>query len=603
MRKTKYILFFCSLIYFSSVHAKEINIADNFSSVEIYNALHDSVKYSENDISLSLQLSNITTKEQELYLSIINPTIDNIIVTDDTSTTILGDLIPFHKRSFKHYNHVYPILLHAGEKKTIQLKIKKQWQAINFRINISSRNTFIKTTNHDNFFMGIFYGILFMYFLLLICFYIFSKSPFFTIYLAINFFMLLLLFQYSGTGSQYVWFYSTTIQNYVTMFAVFGYLIMHVSFIRTFFALQFKNNLSGMILRILLYIFIVFAILFLFQLFDRSLGYLHTYLFYLLFNGLFLMYGLMVIVLCIYSYKATKQREVIWVLIGMVFHLLNWMLFINNEFGIFKPFNFLDNFKFFASNIFVPQLNYFITMLEIFVITVFISISYHKLIRQNNISTQRLDFLQKRNINTFVVGQEAEREKISNEIGFAISNDIKILKEKLLRFHPNQDEKKIIPTVINEIDKTLEDIKNITNNYVAPDMQQMTLISIITTATDKLFAEVNVQYDFTKINEKLSLNAVTNINLYRILQEISNNILKHAKAENVNIAAIKDNKSLQIKITDDGIGFGESVTNSKGIGLMNIESRMNSLNGHFYLLSNEKNGSVMHLIFSLNEII
>ncbi|HRH56338.1 MAG TPA: 7TM-DISM domain-containing protein [Chitinophagales bacterium] len=603
MKKIKYILFSCCIFLQLISAASEIKITDNFSSVDLYNALQNDENISDKNVSLSLELNNVTTSKQELYLSIINPTIDKIIILDDSTTVVLGDLTPFHKRKFKHYNHIYPIVLAANQHKRIQITVQKQWQAINFRVNLASQNTFIKTTNHDNFFMGIFFGIFFMYFLLLICFYIFSKSPFFTIYLLINLFMLLLIFQYSGTGFQYIWFYSTGVQNYVTMIAVLGYLITHISFVRAFFALQFKNNLSGMALRFMMYIFIVFSILFLFQLFNRSFGYGHTYLFYILFNALFLLYGLMVMALCMYSYKVSRQREVIWVFIGMIFHLLNWMLFINNEFGILKPLNFLDNLKLFTSNIFVPQLNYFITMLEIFVITIFISISYHKLIRQNNISTQRLDFLQKRNINTFVVGQEAEREKISKEIESSISNDIKQLKEKLLTFHPRQDEKKIIPTVLNEIDKTLEDIRNITNNYVAPDMQQMSLISIITTATDKLYSELHVQYDFTKINEQLSLNAVTNINLYRILQEISNNIIKHAEARQVTITAVKDSKSLQIKITDDGIGFGESITNSKGIGLMNIESRMNSLNGHFYLLSNERSGSVMHLIFSLNDVI
>jgi signal transduction histidine kinase len=42
---------------------------------------------------------------------------------------------------------------------------------------------------------------------------------------------------------------------------------------------------------------------------------------------------------------------------------------------------------------------------------------------------------------------------------------------------------------------------------------------------------------------------------------------------------------------------------NKGIGLMNIESRMNSLNGNFYLMSNEKKGSTIHLIMNLKDII
>ena len=59
----------------------------------------------------------------------------------------------------------------------------------------------------------------------------------------------------------------------------------------------------------------------------------------------------------------------------------------------------------------------------------------------------------------------------------------------------------------------------------------------------------------------------------------------------------------QIIIKDDGIGITSTNDNNKGIGLMNIESRVNGLNGHFYVQSNNKKGISFHLIFRLNYII
>ena len=60
---------------------------------------------------------------------------------------------------------------------------------------------------------------------------------------------------------------------------------------------------------------------------------------------------------------------------------------------------------------------------------------------------------------------------------------------------------------------------------------------------------------------------------------------------------------LQIKISDDRIGFSDNKNDNKGIGFMNIESRMSSLNGNFYVLSNEKTGSTLHLIMSIIDIL
>ncbi len=593
------ILLFClqSLQSFS----REIEIDRSFTSTEIYNALSDSNPPPHKDVQIDIVLRNKSGAEQQLYLSVINPVIDKIEITDGSVITFLGDYERFTRREYKHINFVYPFVLHGSETRAIHIKVLKQWQALNFRVKLSGENAFIKTTNHDNFFIGIFYGILFMYLLLLICFYIFSKSNFFIIYLCINFFMLLLFFQYSGTGNQFIWFYSATVQKYIARFAVLGYLTAHLSFVRTFFAVRFKNNFSAVIIKILVFILVIFFLLFLVQIYNSSYGYLNPDNFYFLVSTLFLVYGFTVIGLSIYTYIELGRRETMWVLIGMLFHIFNWVVFINNEFGMVRSLNYLDNFKLFDSNIFVPQLNYFITMLEIFIVTIFIAINYHNLIRQNNLSTRRLEFLQKRNINTFVLGQEEEREKISREIGSTISREISHLKKSLFSFHQKSQENKVIPAVLKDIDKTLQDVLDITNNYVAPDMQKMKLAELITTATDKLFNEINITYDFSKLPDQLQLSPLANINLYRILQEISNNIIKHAKAENVIVSAVKDNKTLQVKISDDGIGFAKN-TDNKGIGLMNIESRVNSLNGNFYVLANEKKGSSIHLIMTLKDI-
>ena len=59
-----------------------------------------------------------------------------------------------------------------------------------------------------------------------------------------------------------------------------------------------------------------------------------------------------------------------------------------------------------------------------------------------------------------MLGKEEEREIITNEIDASIFKDIEQLKLSLAGFQVSKDEKNIIPSVLNEIDKTLNDIKN-----------------------------------------------------------------------------------------------------------------------------------------------
>ena len=51
------------------------------------------------------------------------------------------------------------------------------------------------------------------------------------------------------------------------------------------------------------------------------------------------------------------------------------------------------------------------------------------------------------------------------------------------------------------------------------------------------------------------LGEVVNINVYRIIQEAMNNVVKHAKAENIKISLLKTKESLKIECSDDGKGF------------------------------------------------
>jgi signal transduction histidine kinase len=81
-----------------------------------------------------------------------------------------------------------------------------------------------------------------------------------------------------------------------------------------------------------------------------------------------------------------------------------------------------------------------------------------------------------------------------------------------------------------------------------------------------------------------TISSLVKINIYRILQEGSQNIKKYAQADNAYITFTLDLPNLCMSITDDGIGFDTSLV-SKGIGLQNMKARVDSLKGKFTLSS------------------
>ncbi|MEO8853280.1 MAG: PAS domain S-box protein [Ginsengibacter sp.] len=98
-----------------------------------------------------------------------------------------------------------------------------------------------------------------------------------------------------------------------------------------------------------------------------------------------------------------------------------------------------------------------------------------------------------------------------------------------------------------------------------------------------------------------SVNDKFDLNIFRIVQEQLNNILKHAKARKVNIKLSQNKKWVILLISDDGIGF-DTTKKQKGIGLDNIKSRATMYNGTAEFVSQPGNGCVLTVTFPVNKV-
>ena len=79
--------------------------------------------------------------------------------------------------------------------------------------------------------------------------------------------------------------------------------------------------------------------------------------------------------------------------------------------------------------------------------------------------------------------------------------------------------------------------------------------------------------------------------MYRILQEIVNNAIKHANAKDISVSISQIENELQIKISDNGIGFDYESKKKKSFGLTNIQNRVQEINGNLEVESNQTKGT------------
>jgi len=191
--------------------------------------------------------------------------------------------------------------------------------------------------------------------------------------------------------------------------------------------------------------------------------------------------------------------------------------------------------------------------------------------------------------------QETERKRIAKELHDSVGQNLLIVKNKLLLDNKNNENSSFnIEQTAVFIEESIEEIRSICRDLHPYQLERFGLIKAIQLLIKKV-SDVTSIYISDDIDiGVINFTAVQEIQLYRIVQESLNNIIKHssATAAKISIHKKKDN-ILSIVIQDNGKGFRKEVLLSlnKNFGLVGIEERTNLLNGTFYIESDSTNGT------------
>jgi signal transduction histidine kinase len=142
-----------------------------------------------------------------------------------------------------------------------------------------------------------------------------------------------------------------------------------------------------------------------------------------------------------------------------------------------------------------------------------------------------------------------------------------------------------ITTTKGYISSAIDEIRKLSHQLAPAKFDDISLKDIF----ENLLFDINLDNRFTvnlhfdKLNEK-NIPEDVQINLFRILQEQTKNILKYAEACTIEIAVTLSADTVSLRIFDDGKGFDTTISRN-GIGLGNIKKRAESLSGKFMLNS------------------
>lgn len=221
--------------------------------------------------------------------------------------------------------------------------------------------------------------------------------------------------------------------------------------------------------------------------------------------------------------------------------------------------------------------------------------------KNEKIQSQKIEDLLKKqelkSINDMLFAQEQERKRIAQDLHDRLGSMLSMVKvhfksveeniEKLIKDNVTQYE-----TANNLLDEACEEVRKIAHNMSSGVLAKFGLVPALNELISSLSESSKIDVEFIDHGLDNRLENDMEINIYRIIQELFSNVLKHSKASEVSLQILKRNNRLSIIFEDNGVGFtpGDSF---EGIGLTNIKSRITKFEGKIEIDSGKGSGTTI----------
>jgi signal transduction histidine kinase/Tfp pilus assembly protein PilF len=195
-------------------------------------------------------------------------------------------------------------------------------------------------------------------------------------------------------------------------------------------------------------------------------------------------------------------------------------------------------------------------------------------------------------VKLLVEGQEEERKRIAGELHDGLGVLLSATKMQIaLLGDKNPEHKEMVDKAARLLEQASGDVRKISHNMMPGLLTKLGFFE----AVEDLFENITDKQDLNAVctitGEQDRLAENKEIMLYRIVQEMVNNTLKHAEARKINLDIKILPEMLDIKYSDDGKGFDfKQKLESESIGLKSIQSRVDFLNGKLTVVSRPGEG-------------
>ncbi|WP_417602124.1 tetratricopeptide repeat-containing sensor histidine kinase [Owenweeksia hongkongensis] len=215
--------------------------------------------------------------------------------------------------------------------------------------------------------------------------------------------------------------------------------------------------------------------------------------------------------------------------------------------------------------------------------------------QREKISAQKIDQLKKeqavKTIEALLQGQEKERGRISEDLHDRLGSTLSAVRMQIEAYGESVDtsDSESVKKLLALVDRAIEETRSISHNLISGVLARFGLEAALKELQENFNVSQRVKVHL-KIGELNSMESEFEVVVFRIVQEILNNALRHSDAENIWIDVGMREDTLRLEIKDDGSGF-DLEQKSTGMGLKNINTRVTRLEGNLNIASHLGGGT------------
>lgn len=482
------------------------------------------------------------------------------------SLPALGTTLKYSDKTIPDRNYYFPFTLTGSDTTTVYIEFKNNYQSLRAPVFLVSESKGTEISIFNNAIIWFWRGIFIFALIISLILYTFVKRRLFLYYFIFNFGLMLIVG--SEIGDFFIIF-DIDEYNVIRSIKTLGTIIAFLYFPHFLNALVNISENKPRLWKALFYVVNFNWVGLIFGLLPVLKNH-PVMLVFDVYNMLtaIIVFSLQLYLLFVAVRKKTKGALVLFGLYGFYIASIAVSVILPNL-GIGKVTIYTYNSLFIGS------------ILEIFTFMFLMGNETFKVYRDKNDLLIKQRDHQREMMLAVVDGQEQERNKLGRDLHDMVGGNLALIKHIIEAY--NEDVKTLIS-------RTIQDVRGMSHGLVTPSIQgdefKDEILQLAENISEANKLKVNVI--FHKWPEIKNKETITHI--YRILQELLQNAIKHSQATTVFLQFIGD-ENLLIIYEDNGIGFDFEQQRKKGIGLKNIEYRIKVLESHMSVESSPKSGT------------